>query len=63
MAYEVNYRVRQELDRLQAICRRLSELRVPTIKDEVEQLQVIVWAMQRKFQYAGTQYKRYSRVV
>lgn len=63
MAYEVDDRVRQELGRLQAICRRLSELRVPDIKDEIEQLQVIVWAMQRKHQYASPQSKPYRRVV
>ena len=63
MAYEVNDHVRQELGRLQAICRRLSELRIPAIKDEVEQLQVIVWAMQRKLQYASTHDTPYRRVV
>ena len=63
MAYEVNDHVRQEVGRLQAICRRLSELRVPAIKDETEQLQVIVWAMQRKLQYAGTPHKPFRPVV
>ena len=63
MAYEVNDHVRQEVGRLQAICRRLSELRVPAIKDEVEQLQVIIWAMQRKLEYASTQSKPSRKVV
>jgi len=63
MAYEVDDHVRQELGRLQAICRRLSELRITAIKDEVEQLQVIVWAMQRNIEYATTQSKPYRRVV
>jgi len=38
---------RHELDRLQAICRKLSELKLPAIKDETDQLQLLVSRMRR----------------
>ncbi len=39
---------RHEIGRLRAISRKLSELKLPAIKDETDQLQVIVEGMERK---------------
>ena len=39
-----------ELIRLKAISRKLSELRLPAIKDDTDQLQIVIWAMQHKLQ-------------
>ncbi len=39
---------RHEVNRLRAISRKLSELKLPVIKDDTDQLQVIVGAMERK---------------
>lgn len=49
---------RHELDRLHAICRKLSELKLTAIKDETDQLQVLVSRMQRNLDQAVRQQSR-----
>ena len=50
---------RHEVGRLRAICRKLRELKLPEIKDETDQLQVIVKCMERKL--AGHPKKAHGR--
>lgn len=47
--------VRHELDRLHAICRKLSEVKLPAIKDETDQLQVLVSKMRRNLDATAPQ--------
>ena len=47
--------VRHELDRLHAICRKLSEVKVPAIKDETDQLQVLASKMRRNLDATARQ--------
>ncbi len=41
---------RHELVRLRAISRKLSELRLSVIKDEIDQLEILVWRICRKLE-------------
>src|SRR5581483_2359384 len=41
---------RHEVGRLRAICEKLPQLKLAPIKDETDQLQVLVWSMLRKLQ-------------
>lgn len=43
-------RARHEVVRLRAISRKLSELRLSVIKDETDQLEILVWSMRRKLE-------------
>jgi len=48
---------RHEVARLRAICAKLSQLKLAPIKDETDQLQVLVWSMRRKLQPEASQQK------
>jgi hypothetical protein len=41
---------RHEVLRLRAISRKLSELRLSVVKDETDQLEILVWSMCRKLE-------------
>ena len=43
-------RARHEVGRLRAISRALSDLKLPVIKDEADQLEVLVWSMRRNLE-------------
>jgi hypothetical protein len=49
---------RHEVNRLQAICRKLSEIKLPAIKDETDQLQVLVSRMRRNLDQPVRQQRR-----
>lgn len=53
---------RHELDRLHAICRKLSELKLTAIKDETDQLQLLVSRMRRNLDQPVRQQRRQATI-
>ena len=47
--------VHHQLFRLQAICQKLTELKLPSIKDETDQLQVLISKMRRNLEDSSGQ--------